>query len=89
MIADPHCTLLTIILTRCGRLRLLLGCKSDSGKSKHAGRGELVRLDGSEIGSLHSELSAQSRAVPLSFHDVGLWIGVDKMLAPFRETVKI
>jgi hypothetical protein len=28
-------------------------------------------------------------SVPLSFHDVGLWIGVDKMLAPFRETVKI
>jgi hypothetical protein len=22
-------------------------------------------------------------------HDVGLWIGVDKMSAPFRETVKI
>jgi hypothetical protein len=24
-----------------------------------------------------------------NFHDVGLWIGVDKMSAPFRETVKI
>jgi hypothetical protein len=24
-----------------------------------------------------------------SFYDAGLWIGVDKMLAPFRETVKI
>jgi hypothetical protein len=26
---------------------------------------------------------------PLMFHAVGLWIGVDKMLAPLRETVKI
>jgi hypothetical protein len=25
----------------------------------------------------------------LRLHEVGLWIGVDKMLAPFRETVKI
>ena len=30
-----------------------------------------------------------SRGAPLSFHDVGLWIGVDKKLAPFREPVKI
>jgi hypothetical protein len=23
------------------------------------------------------------------FHDAGFWIGVDNMLAPFRETVKV
>jgi hypothetical protein len=33
--------------------------------------------------------SGSKWSVPLSFHDVGLWIGVDNMLAPFRETVKI
>ena len=26
---------------------------------------------------------------PLQLHAVGLWIGVDRMLAPLRETVKI
>jgi hypothetical protein len=29
------------------------------------------------------------REVPVTFHVIGLWIGVDKMLAPSRETVKI
>jgi hypothetical protein len=29
------------------------------------------------------------REVPISFHVIGLWINVDKMLAPSRETVKI
>jgi hypothetical protein len=34
-------------------------------------------------------VTARHGGAPLSFHDVGLWIGVDKKLAPFRETVKI
>src|SRR5664279_4486694 len=29
------------------------------------------------------------RSIPLNSREVRLWIGVDKMLAPFRETVKI
>ena len=34
-------------------------------------------------------VTGTSRSVPLSFHHVGLWIGVEKLLALFRETVKI
>jgi hypothetical protein len=33
--------------------------------------------------------STFSVMLPPLLGDTGLWIGVDKMLAPFRETVKI
>jgi hypothetical protein len=40
-------------------------------------------------GAIGSDRETGRATTRLSFQDIGLWIGVDKMLAPFRETVKI
>jgi hypothetical protein len=62
--------------------------KSDVHVSQNTQRPLVDVLRGADV-PLFEVSGARDGAFLSTFMTLGLWIGVDKMLAPFRETVKI